>query len=84
MVSCGRTYLEEQLRIKKGVDEDLEDDLIDLQAIMGLGKKEAADIISEVTSKAYRSTSSLMYTIHVFPLFVLHHSKYHLKFMWPC
>jgi len=51
-----RTYLEEQLRIKKGVDEDLEDDLTDLQAIMGLGKKEATDVVSEVTSKAYRSS----------------------------
>ena len=49
-----RTYLEEQMRLKKGVDDDLEDDLTDLQQILGLGKKEATDIISEATSKAYR------------------------------
>ena len=49
-----RTYLEEQLRINKELEDDVEDDLQDLQAILGLGKKEAADITTEVTSKAYR------------------------------
>ena len=34
--------------------EDLEDDLSDLQQILALGNKEAADIVSEVTSKVYR------------------------------
>ena len=36
--------------------EDLEDDLSDLQQILALGNKEAADIVSEVTSKVYRCT----------------------------
>ena len=46
--------MEEQLRINKELEDDVEDDLQDLQSILGLGKKEAADITTEITSKAYR------------------------------
>lgn len=42
------------LRTSKDMSEDLEDDMAYLQQILGLGKKEAADIISEVTSRVYR------------------------------
>ena len=50
----GRTYLEEQLRVEKEFTTELEDDLEDLQSILALGKKEAADIVQETTSKVYR------------------------------
>lgn len=36
------------------MSDDLEDELMELQQILGLGKKEATDIISEITSKIYR------------------------------
>lgn len=42
------------MRINKELGDDVEDDLQDLQEILALGKKEATDITTEVTSKAYR------------------------------
>ena len=46
--------MEEMLRKEKKMSEDLDDNLADLQQILGLGKKEAADIVSEITSRVYR------------------------------
>ena len=34
--------------------EQLEDDVVDMQTIMGLGAREAGDIRSEIVSKTYK------------------------------
>lgn len=51
--SC-RIYVEESLRINDAFTEQLEDDVADMQTIMGLGAREAADIRSEIVSKSYK------------------------------
>ena len=49
-----RIYVEESLRINDAFTEQLEDDVADMQTIMGLGAREAADIRSEIVSKSYK------------------------------
>ena len=46
--------MEESLRIHDAFTEQLEDDVADMQTIMGLGAREAADIRSEIVSKSYK------------------------------
>ena len=49
-----RIYIEESLRTNDAFTEQLEDDVADMQTIMGLGAREAADIRSEIVSKTYK------------------------------
>ena len=58
-----RVFVEERLRASGAVTDEVEDDFADLQQILALGKKEAAEIVSEVTSRAYRQVFSLMLQI---------------------
>lgn len=51
---CCRIYIEESLRTNDSFTEQLEDDVADMQTIMGLGAREAADIRSEIVSKTYK------------------------------
>jgi hypothetical protein len=53
-VAHRRIYVEESLRINDAFTEQLEDDVADMQKIMGLGAREAADIRSEIVSKTYK------------------------------
>ena len=38
--------------------EELEDDIADLELILGLGKKQAEDIVQSIQTKAYRCAFS--------------------------
>ena len=49
--------MEESLQINDAFTEQLEDDVADMQTIMGLGAREAADIRSEIVSKTYKCVS---------------------------
>ena len=52
-VSC-RTYLEETLRLENRFSQQLEQDLAELQTMLGLGRKECQKICDETSSKVYR------------------------------
>lgn len=47
-------YIDEAIKDDQAVTEDLEDDIADLQLVLGLGAKEATDIVTAVTATAYR------------------------------
>lgn len=47
-------YIEEAIKDDNEVTADLEDDIADLQVVLGLGTKEAGDIVNSVTIAAYR------------------------------
>ena len=49
-----RIYVEESLRTNDSFTDQLEDDVADMQTIMGMGAREAADIRSEIVSKNYK------------------------------
>ncbi|KAK9806692.1 hypothetical protein WJX73_008929 [Symbiochloris irregularis] len=49
-----RMYVEEAIKDDNEVTDELEDDIADLQVILGLGTKEAGDIVNAVTINAYR------------------------------
>ncbi len=61
--SC-RIYVEESIRINDAFTEQLEDDVADMQTIMGLGAREAADIRSEIVSKNYKC-APCKHTLHL-------------------
>ena len=46
--------MEESLRTNGAFTDQLEDDVADMRAIMGLGTREAADMRSEIVSKNYK------------------------------
>ena len=52
-----RIYVEESLRTNDAFTDQLEDDVADMQTIMGMGAREAADIRSEIVSKTYKCTA---------------------------
>ena len=49
-----RTYLEETLRLENRFSQQLEQDLAELQMMLGLGRKECQKICDEISSKVYR------------------------------
>ena len=55
-----RMYVEEAIRDDNEVSDDLEDDIADLQLILGLGNKESRDIVQSVTTQSYRCSPCLL------------------------
>lgn len=53
LLSC-RMYIEEAIRDDGEVTDELEDDVADLELILGLGKKQSEEIVQTITANAYR------------------------------
>jgi len=51
--------VEESLRTNDSFTDQLEDDVTDMQTIMGMGAREAADIRSEIVSKNYKCATCI-------------------------
>ncbi len=62
-----RTYLEETLRLENRFSQQLEQDLAELQTMLGLGRKECQKICDETSSKVYRCAPHLSSMVGALP-----------------